>query len=194
MESKSCLAFAVVGGSHCPWHVFKVAFRFVLFEQFLNFNSGSCHINNFTFPAMASIRLLCLVRVRLPAHARASWWCQRGGSHNSDSERWPTSPCGMHTSNNHLPRRRAAADGQTCISQTSTVSADITYDTGLALPVTAGLLPDFLKCQWRVPNAPGKTSKLYHMSYRTSLYRMRRRTVLSYVSADITVWYRIIPM
>ena len=100
----------------------------------------------------------------------------------------------MHTSNNHLPRRRAAADGQTCISQTSTVSADITYDTALALPVTAELLPDFRKCQWRVPNAPGKTSKLYCMSYRTSLYRMRRRTVLSYVSADIPVRYRIIPM
>ena len=246
MESKACLTFSVVGGSHFPAHVFKVAFRFFFVRTVLI--QDPAHINNFTFPAMASNRLLvCLVRVCLHAHERARLWSQSGGSHNSDSERWLTSPCWMHTRNNHLPRAAARVDGQryhrpaqsvlisrmiqlwhcqwllgdcltalsvSCecplrrvptapcsgpgrwseISQTRTVSADITYDTALALPVTAGWLPNCLKCQLRVPTAPGKTSKQYRMSHRTSPHRKRRRTVLSYVSADIHVRHRIIPM
>ncbi len=115
-----------------------------LFEQFLI--QVPAHINDLIIPAMASSRL-CLIL--LQARERSSLWSQSGGRHYSDSERWLPSPCRMHTSCNELPRGPVQRQMTTCISLTRTVSANITYDTVLALPVTAGWLFDCSKCQWQ---------------------------------------------
>ncbi len=135
MESKACLTFSVVGGSHFPAHVFKVAFRFFFVRTVLI--QDPAHINNFTFPAMASNRLLvCLVRMF--ARARAS---------KVMVPKWGQSQLGFRALTDeplldaHQKQSLAPCSGPgrwSEISQTSTVSADITYDTALALPVTAG--------------------------------------------------------
>ena len=68
---------------------FQICFSFFFWRKVLIQNPA--HANNFIFPAMASPRqvvFLILVRIRLPAHERASGRCQSGGSHNSDSENW----------------------------------------------------------------------------------------------------------
>ena len=68
---------------------FQISFSFFFCRKVLIQNPARA--NNFLFPAMASPRhlvFLILVRIRLPAHERASgWpqtWAQSGRSHISD--------------------------------------------------------------------------------------------------------------
>ena len=101
-QSNTCLLSG--GRLHLPLHISKLAFRFFLCRKVLIQNPARA--NHFIFRAMASPRqfvFLILVRIRLPAHERASGWPQSGGSHISDLENWQSSPYGNHTSSKHFP-------------------------------------------------------------------------------------------
>ncbi len=69
MELKACHAFSAVGGGTALHNFTKL--RFALFVQLVLIQDPT-QLNIFVFPAMALRRLLCLVRVPLHVHERAS--------------------------------------------------------------------------------------------------------------------------
>ncbi len=85
-QSSTCLCSG--GRKHLATHISKVASRPFFPLKCLIQNPAQAI--NFKFPAMSSPRHVIfsiLVRIRLPAHERASGWSQSGGSHNSDVDR-----------------------------------------------------------------------------------------------------------
>ena len=167
------------GCSHSTSTSQKCFVDFVLLEQVLILIQDPAHIINSEFPAMAWSRLLeCRVRIRLLVHTRASLWFQSGGSHNSDSEQWLTSCCGMHTRSKCLPL--ASAVHQTERKGVQTVLVQ-TIQQGWGtwgrahghsrpgawpLPVAAG--PTAAQCSF---NDTGRQETQYNVRYdRTTSY------------------------
>jgi hypothetical protein len=73
---------------------------------------------------VGQIIFLILVRIRLPAHERASGWSQSGGSHNSDLDRLANRALVGPAASEHLLQAVASVT-ETAISPIRTVSADI---------------------------------------------------------------------
>jgi hypothetical protein len=112
-------------------HFFKVAFRF-FFRPVLIQNPA--HTNNFISLQKVSTHLvafLSLIRIRLPAHERASGWSQSGGSHTQIQSTSRRAPAGYTPVAITCP---SGSRSETAISLTHTVSADITCDIVPALP------------------------------------------------------------
>ncbi len=174
------------GKQHCTF--FQTCFS-IFFVQ-TDSIQGPAHINyfiKFIFPAEASscFYVLCwyvCMSMRLEGYWPKVWAVIT----QIQSTDW-LAPAGCTLVAIPCPMQRE--------SLTCTLSAYIAYDTVLALPVTAGWLPDCSKCQWPVPTAPGKTSKPCLISYCTSLlYCLWCRIVLLYVSGNMGILSHIIPM